>query len=331
MRTSYLLATLSLTTSLVLLTLATPAYAAFEFNATKPAASPTPVTPAAPKAVPVTKIDDAAEVTASDFAKAPSVPVWTAKPAPDTAAIPLTPVVSSSDSLQMIDAPLLPDDTTPSDETAAPMPATAALPAPVPLMPKEKPAPLKPVAQKSSTVEQKIPAKAALVTPASAKPTSVKPVAASKPPALPATTGTRQVLARSSGMTETADTKVPASAATIPAPMQMTDEQPLARPPTPAQSNARDAALWDKPPADVAQTDPMLAGMTTERATLKPSAGLPAPKPLPAPVTLPTEPQADLAPPIGLKSNAPKTDAAAILPPPAPIDMDDVRRAGADR
>lgn len=132
MRTSHLLAVLSLSTALVT---ASPAFAAFEFlskatpktNTASPApATVAPVaTPVAakPAIVPVSKIDD--DVPISDMAKAPpEVPVWTAKPLPvaktidvkteptpmGTKAIPLTPVVASSDSLQMIDGPLVPDD-----------------------------------------------------------------------------------------------------------------------------------------------------------------------------------------------------------------------------
>lgn len=124
MRTSHLLAVLSLSTALVT---ASPAFAAFEFlNKAQPKTNTAPVVTTKPTTVPVTQttMDD---MPISDMAKAPAeVPVWTPQPLPVTSktidvkndaapisnskTIPLTPIVTASDSLQMIDGPLLPDD-----------------------------------------------------------------------------------------------------------------------------------------------------------------------------------------------------------------------------
>ena len=209
MRTSHFIAILSLTTSLATAMVASPALAAFEFmSKAKPAAAkPAPTT----ASVPVTKTDT--EITTSDLAKEPTVPVWTAKTAPTPVAIPLTPVVSASDSLEMIDGPLLPD------EMDAPVAAPKMMPA--------------------------------------------KPVAAA-PLALPPVDAKRQVLARSN---ETTDKTVITKSTTAVAPVS---------------DAKRNAALWDKPPAPInASTDPVLAGMTTEKsAVAKPLAPIPAPAPL---------------------------------------------------
>lgn len=123
----HLIAALTLSTTLGAMA---PAHAAFEFLKKSPAkavtnttagssSATTTATPAAPAAVPVTRLDAVDDMSNAELAK--DVPVWSAKPvAETTTSIPLTPVVTASDSLEIIDGPLMPGATDGASVTGLP-------------------------------------------------------------------------------------------------------------------------------------------------------------------------------------------------------------------